>query len=72
MKPTHCMGCEHRPSEAIAQRLAGLSEPVRLAHRRGFDGVTIGKHLSTALAACFPPIETAIDAAYCPIIQEVA
>src|SRR5215468_1644337 len=58
MKLTLFIGSEHRPSEPIAQRLAEHSEQVRLAHRVGYDGVTIGNHLSYGATAWFPPIET--------------
>ena len=58
MKLTLFIGSEHRPSESMAQRLAEHSEQVRLARRLGFDGVTIGNHLSYGATAWFPPIET--------------
>src|SRR5262245_2571214 len=58
MKLTLFIGSEHRPSESMAQRLTEHSEQVRLARRLGFDGVTIGNHLSYGPTAWFPPIET--------------
>jgi alkanesulfonate monooxygenase SsuD/methylene tetrahydromethanopterin reductase-like flavin-dependent oxidoreductase (luciferase family) len=58
MNLTLFIGSEHRPSESVAQRLAEHSEQVRLARRLGFDGVTIGNHLSYGATAWFPPIET--------------
>jgi alkanesulfonate monooxygenase SsuD/methylene tetrahydromethanopterin reductase-like flavin-dependent oxidoreductase (luciferase family) len=58
MKLSLFIGSEHRPSESMVQRLAEHSEQVRLARRLGFDGVTIGNHLSYSATAWFPPFET--------------
>ena len=58
MKLTLHIGNEHRPSESMAQRLAEHVEQVRLAREVGFDGVSIGNHLSYSATAWFPPFET--------------
>jgi alkanesulfonate monooxygenase SsuD/methylene tetrahydromethanopterin reductase-like flavin-dependent oxidoreductase (luciferase family) len=58
MKLTLFIGAEHRPSESMAQRLIEHAEQVRLARELGFDGVSIGNHLSYGATAWFPPIET--------------
>jgi len=42
----------------MAQRLAEHCEQVRLSRQVGFDGVTIGNHLSYSATAWLPPIET--------------
>lgn len=42
----------------MAQRLAEHIEQVRLAREVGFDGVSIGNHLSYSATAWFPPLET--------------
>lgn len=58
MKLTLFIGAEHRPGESMGQRLAEHVEQVRLARQVGFDGVTIGNHLSYGPTAWFPPFET--------------
>src|SRR5262245_39815144 len=58
MNLTLFIGAEHRPSESMAQRLAEHCEQVRLSRQVGFDGVTIGNHLSYSATAWLPPIET--------------
>lgn len=58
MKLTLFIGAEHGPSEPMAQRLLEHAEQVRLARELGFDGVSIGNHLSYGATAWFPPIET--------------
>src|SRR5688572_10076504 len=58
MKLTLHIGNEHRPSESMARRLAEHVEQVRLAREVGFDGVSIGNHLSYSATAWFPPFET--------------
>ena len=42
----------------MAQRLSEHAEQVRLARQLGFDGVSIGNHLSYGTTAWFPPFET--------------
>jgi alkanesulfonate monooxygenase SsuD/methylene tetrahydromethanopterin reductase-like flavin-dependent oxidoreductase (luciferase family) len=58
MKLSLFIGAEHRRSESMAQRLAEHTEQVRLARRLGFDGISIGNHLSYGTTAWFPPFET--------------
>lgn len=58
MKLTLFIGAEHGTGESFSQRLAEHGEQVRLARQLGFDGVTIGNHLSYGSTAWFPPIET--------------
>ncbi|MGI9521123.1 MAG: LLM class flavin-dependent oxidoreductase [Hyphomicrobiaceae bacterium] len=58
MKLTLFIGAEHRPTESMEQRLMEHCEQVRLARELGFDGVTIGNHLSYGATAWFPPFET--------------
>jgi alkanesulfonate monooxygenase SsuD/methylene tetrahydromethanopterin reductase-like flavin-dependent oxidoreductase (luciferase family) len=58
MKLSLFIGAEHRPNEPIAQRLSEHAEQVRLARQLGFDGVSIGNHLSYGATAWFPPFET--------------
>ena len=58
MKLSLYIGAEHRRTESMAQRLAEHTEQVRLARRLGFDGVSIGNHLSYGTTAWFPPFET--------------
>ncbi|MBV8751293.1 MAG: LLM class flavin-dependent oxidoreductase [Hyphomicrobiales bacterium] len=57
MKLSLFIGAEHRPGEAT-QRLSEHAEQVRLARQLGFDGVSIGNHLSCGATAWFPPFET--------------
>jgi alkanesulfonate monooxygenase SsuD/methylene tetrahydromethanopterin reductase-like flavin-dependent oxidoreductase (luciferase family) len=58
MKFSLFIGAEHRPAELLAQRLSEHAEQVRLARQLGFDGVSIGNHLSYGPTAWFPPFET--------------
>ena len=58
MKLSLFIGAMHRPEEPIAQRLSEHAEQVRLARQLGFDGVSIGNHLSYGTTAWFPPFET--------------
>jgi alkanesulfonate monooxygenase SsuD/methylene tetrahydromethanopterin reductase-like flavin-dependent oxidoreductase (luciferase family) len=58
MKLSLFIGAEHRPTESMAQRLSEHVEQVRLARQLGFDGVSIGNHLSYGSTAWFPPFET--------------
>src|SRR5215469_7389501 len=58
MKLSLFIGAEHRPDEPIAQRLSEHGEQVRLARQLGFDGISIGNHLSYGSTAWFPPFET--------------
>jgi alkanesulfonate monooxygenase SsuD/methylene tetrahydromethanopterin reductase-like flavin-dependent oxidoreductase (luciferase family) len=58
MKLSLFIGAEHRRTESMAQRLAEHTEQVRLARRLGFDGISIGNHLSYGTTAWFPPFET--------------
>jgi alkanesulfonate monooxygenase SsuD/methylene tetrahydromethanopterin reductase-like flavin-dependent oxidoreductase (luciferase family) len=58
MKLSLFIGAEHRPGEPIAQRLSEHAEQVRPARQLGFDGVSIGNHLSYGTTAWFPPFET--------------
>jgi alkanesulfonate monooxygenase SsuD/methylene tetrahydromethanopterin reductase-like flavin-dependent oxidoreductase (luciferase family) len=58
MKLSLFIGAEHRPTESMAQRLSEHAEQVRLARQLGFDGVSIGNHLSYGSTAFFPPFET--------------
>lgn len=58
MKMTLFIGAEHRPTDSMSQRLQEHVEQVRLARQLGFDGVSIGNHLSYGSTAWFPPFET--------------
>lgn len=58
MKLSLFIGAEHRPTESLAKRLSEHIEQVRLARQLGFDGVSIGNHLSYGTTAWFPPFET--------------
>src|SRR5947207_2987833 len=58
MKLSLFIGAEHRSTESMAQRLSEHAEQVRLARQLGFDGVSIGNHLSYGSTAWFPPFET--------------
>jgi alkanesulfonate monooxygenase SsuD/methylene tetrahydromethanopterin reductase-like flavin-dependent oxidoreductase (luciferase family) len=58
MKLSLFIGAEHRPADSMAQRLSEHTEQVRLARQLGFDGVSIGNHLSFGSTAWFPPFET--------------
>ena len=58
MNLTLFIGSEHRPSDSVALRLTEHCEQVRLSRQVGFDGVTIGSHLSYSATAWLPPIET--------------
>ena len=58
MKLTLFIGAEHRPNDPLPQRLSEHAEQVRVARQLGFDGVTIGNHLSYGGTAWFPPFET--------------
>ena len=58
MKLSLFIGAEHRPTDSMAQRLSEHIEQVRLARQLGFDGVSIGNHLSYGSTAWFPPFET--------------
>jgi alkanesulfonate monooxygenase SsuD/methylene tetrahydromethanopterin reductase-like flavin-dependent oxidoreductase (luciferase family) len=51
-------GAGDRPNEPIALRLSEHAEQVRLARHLGFDGASIGNHLSYGPTAWFPPSET--------------
>ena len=53
MKLSLFIGAEHRPEEPIAQRLSEHAEQVRLARQLGFDGVSIGNHLSYGTTGWF-------------------
>ncbi|MBV9558610.1 MAG: LLM class flavin-dependent oxidoreductase [Pseudolabrys sp.] len=58
MKLSLFIGAEHRPGDALTKRLSEHAEQVRLARQLGFDGVSIGNHLSYGGTAWFPPFET--------------
>jgi alkanesulfonate monooxygenase SsuD/methylene tetrahydromethanopterin reductase-like flavin-dependent oxidoreductase (luciferase family) len=58
MKLSLFIGAEHRPNEPIALRLSEHAEQVRLARHLGFDGISIGNHLSYGPTAWLPPFET--------------
>lgn len=58
MQLTLFIGAEHRPTDSMAQRFAEHVEQVRLARTVGFDGITIGNHLSYGPTVWFPPFET--------------
>ncbi len=58
MKLTLFINAEHGRNESKSQRLNEHAEQVRLARDLGFDGVTIGNHLSYGTTAWFPPLET--------------
>ena len=58
MKLSLFIGAEHRPTDSMAQRLSEHVEQVRLARQLGFDGVSIGNHLSYGSTAWFPLFET--------------
>ena len=58
MQLTLFINAEHGRDESKAQRLREHAEQVRLARDLGFDGVTIGNHLSYGSTAWFPPLET--------------
>src|SRR5262245_10654028 len=57
MKLSLFIGAEHRPTDSMAQRLSEHVEQVCLARQLGFDGVSIGNHLSYGSTAWFPPFE---------------
>lgn len=58
MKLTLFIGAEHGTDESFSQRITEHAEQVRLARQLGFDGVTIGNHMSYGSTAWFPPFET--------------
>ena len=58
LKLTLFIGAEHGADESMSERLKQHVEQVRLARQLGFDGVTIGNHLSYGSTAWFPPFET--------------
>jgi alkanesulfonate monooxygenase SsuD/methylene tetrahydromethanopterin reductase-like flavin-dependent oxidoreductase (luciferase family) len=58
MKLSLFIGGEHRPGDALPHPLAEHAEQVRLARQLGFDGVSIGNHLSCGATGWFPPFET--------------
>lgn len=49
---------EHRPGDDLALRISEHAEQVRVARAAGFDGITIGHHLSYSGSAWLPPFET--------------
>jgi alkanesulfonate monooxygenase SsuD/methylene tetrahydromethanopterin reductase-like flavin-dependent oxidoreductase (luciferase family) len=49
---------EHPAGASLGQRLAEHAEQVRVARQAGFDGVTIGHHLSHGTTVWFPPLPT--------------
>jgi alkanesulfonate monooxygenase SsuD/methylene tetrahydromethanopterin reductase-like flavin-dependent oxidoreductase (luciferase family) len=53
MKLSLFIGAEHRPTDSMSQRLSEHAEQVRLARQLGFDGVSIGNHLSYGPTAWF-------------------
>ncbi len=58
MRLTLFIGAEHRPTDSMPHRLGEHVEQVQLARDVGFDGVSIGNHLSYGSTAWFPPFET--------------
>lgn len=58
MRLTLFINPEHAPGDALDQRLAEHVEQVTVAREAGYDGVTIGTHLSYGSAVWFPPFQT--------------
>ena len=58
MQLTLFIGAEHAADDPMPQRIAEHAEQVRLARQLGFNGVSIGNHLSYGSTAWFPPFET--------------
>ena len=58
MQMTLFIGAEHAADDDMPQRITEHVEQVRLARELGFDGVSIGNHLSYGTTAWFPPFET--------------
>jgi alkanesulfonate monooxygenase SsuD/methylene tetrahydromethanopterin reductase-like flavin-dependent oxidoreductase (luciferase family) len=58
MRLTLFINPEHAPGDALDRRLAEHVEQVTVARAAGFDGVTIGTHLSYGRAVWFPPFQT--------------
>lgn len=54
---------EHPPGDPLDARLAEHVEQVRVARASGYDGVTIGTHLSYGSAAWLPPFQTLLHLA---------
>ncbi len=58
MRLTLFINPEHPPGAPLSLRLAEHVEQVSIARSGGFDGVTIGTHLSYGSAAWLPPFST--------------
>ncbi len=58
MRLTLFINPEHPAGDPLDRRLAEHLEQVRVARQAGFDGVTIGHHLSLGAAVWLPPFET--------------
>ena len=58
MKLTLFINPEHRPTDSLPQRLAEHVEQVKLARQLGYDGITIGQHMSYGSSAWLPPLHT--------------
>ena len=58
MRLTLFINPEHAPGDALDKRLAEHVEQVAVAREAGYDGVTIGTHLSYGSAVWFPPFQT--------------
>ncbi|MGB0878034.1 MAG: hypothetical protein ACPGXI_13390, partial [Mycobacterium sp.] len=58
MQLTLFINPEHSPGDRLNVRLAEHIEQVSIARAGGYDGVTIGTHLSFGSAAWLPPFAT--------------
>ena len=58
MQLTLFINAEHAPDDALDKRLAEHVEQVTVARKAGYDGVTLGTHLSYGSSAWFPPFQT--------------
>ena len=58
MRLTLFINTEHRPTDAFGRRLAEHAEQIRLARQLGYDGISIGQHMSYGASAWLPPLET--------------
>lgn len=58
MRLTLFINPEHAPGDRIDRRLAEHVQQVSLARQLGYDGVTVGTHLSYGSAVWLPPLPT--------------
>ncbi|MBM3345079.1 MAG: LLM class flavin-dependent oxidoreductase [Betaproteobacteria bacterium] len=57
MRLTLFINTEHRPNDDLGRRLAEHVEQVRLARQLGYEGISVGQHMSFGASAWFPPLE---------------